>query len=34
MRYASWPDNASLPLVEKALPDLGEEFVACQAARR
>ena len=33
-RYASGPDIASLPLVEEELPDLGEEFVACQAARQ
>lgn len=33
-RYASGPDVASLPLVEEELPDLGEEFVACQAARQ
>lgn len=33
-RYASGPDSASLPLVEEELPDLGEEFVACQAARQ
>ena len=33
-RYASGPDIASLPLVEEEMPDLGEEFVACQAARQ
>ena len=33
-RYASGPDIASLPLVDEELPNLGEEFVACQAARQ
>jgi len=32
-RYASGPQSESLPLVEE-LPDLGEAFVACQAARQ